>query len=60
MHLCDAGAINAYILQNGNATRRDFLHELAGQLMRTHQERRSENKYWMNETFSEIAEKYDT
>ena len=59
MHLSDAAAINAYIICNGNTTRRNFIHELAESLMKSQKELRAETKFWLNEAFVEIAHLFD-
>uniref|UniRef100_A0A915DFX6 Uncharacterized protein n=1 Tax=Ditylenchus dipsaci TaxID=166011 RepID=A0A915DFX6_9BILA len=58
MHLCDASAVNAYVLYNGGASRRSFIVELADQLMMEQKERRGTAKHWANEGFQQIDQLY--
>uniref|UniRef100_A0A915EB81 SH2 domain-containing protein n=1 Tax=Ditylenchus dipsaci TaxID=166011 RepID=A0A915EB81_9BILA len=58
MHLCDAAALNAYVLFNGGMTRRSFIVELADQLMQGQKERKADSKHWVNEGFRQIDELY--
>lgn len=59
MHFTDAAAINAYVIQKGISSRRDFIHELADQLMKAQRERRAENSHWKIQIPQEIAKLYD-
>jgi hypothetical protein len=62
MHLCNAAAINAHVLYKGKDSRRDFISDLADQLMDEHKktrEKESEANFWMNKAFREISALFD-
>lgn len=58
MHLCDAAGVNAYILFKGSLTRREFIHQLADELMDAQRQRRAETSGYANATFQQISELY--
>jgi len=59
MHLVDAAALNAYVLHNGNSTRREFIDELSDQLMEDQKNIHNQTDHFVVETFNEVAHLFD-